>query len=81
MYAAAFQKQQQADDPPMQQPYLHRHRENFVLFAAGFQRKEEHDGFLWKKDDACCGREAALQKAWLKLLPYVAYPKSPCRQQ
>lgn len=60
-----FQKKKQTDAPQMQQPHLHRYREDFVLFAAGFKRTEH--GFLWEKEGVCYGREAALQKAWQKL--------------
>ena len=41
-----FQKKKHTAAPQMQQHCLHRYRENFVLFAAGFKRREEHDGFL-----------------------------------
>ena len=60
-----FQKKKQTDAPQMQQPHLHRYREDFVLFAAGFKRTER--GFLWEKGGVCYGQEAALQKAWQKL--------------
>lgn len=62
-----FQEKKHTAAPQMQQPCLHRYRENFVLFAAGFKRREEHDGFLWNKDGLCYDREAALQKSWQKL--------------
>ena len=54
-------KKHTTDHPQMQQPCLHRYRENFVLFAAGFKRTEERDAFLWEKEGICYGREAALQ--------------------
>ena len=51
-------------------------REDFALVAAGFEPIDE-EGTLWKKDNVCFGREAALQSARMGKVYIRWHPKSP----
>jgi hypothetical protein len=51
----------QTASPQVQQPCVHRYRENGTLLTAGFKRTEHT--LLWEKDGVYYGREAALREA------------------
>ena len=55
-------------------------REDFALVAAGFEPIDEEDT-LWKKDDVCFGREAALQSARKELAEYITAKDNPVSEK
>ena len=55
-------------------------REDFALVAAGFEPIDEEDT-LWKKDDVCFGREAALQSARKELAEYITVKDNPAPEK
>ena len=54
-------KNGQTANPRVQQPCVHRYRENGALLTAGFKRTGH--GLLWERDGVYYGREAALREA------------------
>jgi hypothetical protein len=41
-------EKRQTYNAQMQKPYVHRYRENYILFTTGFKKRTKH-AFPWKK--------------------------------